>query len=166
MAPCNNDPNCSKVPYQRELDKIFLKISKIMSPEELGGRRRKVYYRNRLLRSREDLLLGLPGTPMQTWNLIDPTPRTEDSAREFSEELLGLMRTGDIAMIADRLAVTRQELETSEFYIDDNPDAPAPQANTSANYDIIEGSVIEGGTGARGLYRSFWICGLRKRQHA
>lgn len=149
---------------QRELDKVFLEISQELSLDELGGRRRTVWYRNRNIRSNEDFDLGVPGYPNQKWQRICPTPSTSDVRRDFNEDQIGLIEQGDIEMRVDRLAVPRTILARAEFYIHDHPDAPEPSQDQKANYDLIGGYVLEGGSGVRERYRSFWVCFLRRRQ--
>ncbi len=149
---------------QREIDEAFLEVSTDLALEELGGRRRRVFLRNRLIRTERDPDLGLPGYVDRPWTEIRPTPSTADQRRDFQIEPIGLIQVGDIEMRVDRLSISRQELAEAEFYMDDNPDSPEPGADSKANYDLIGGSVLEGGSGVRERYRSFWICYLRKRQ--
>ncbi len=166
---CNSCGKCggcrkSKSPVQRELDNVLLEVSTLLGEEELGGRRRAVFYRNRLNLAGEDTSLGLPGTVSEPWQRICPNPATEDSGRDFTEDQIGLILKGDLQMRVDRLALSREILATSEFFIPDDPDISYPMPQTDANYDLIGGSVLEGGGGTRQRYRSFWICFLRKRQ--
>lgn len=153
-------------PIQRDLDKIQLDVSNILAQEELGNRRRKVYYRERLSRINTDMLFGLPGTAGQDWILISPNPKTMDISRDQSVDGIGLIEIGDIEMLVDRLVVPRETLTQAEFYVADNPDADPPLFNDKANYNIVNRSVLEGGKGTRGLYKSFWVCYLRRAQTA
>lgn len=149
---------------QREIDEALLEVSDELAIEELGGRRRIVWKRNRLDRAGQDLLLGTPGYTDRPWAKIDPTPQTDDINREFDIQTLGLVEIGDIEMRVDRLAVSRIELTESEYYINDDPDASDPTCETPSNYDLLAGKVLEGGGGIRDRYNSSWICFLRKRQ--
>lgn len=151
---------------QREIDEAFFEVSEDLMDEELGGRRRAVYYRNRLSLEGEDTALGLPGETAQPWTVIYPTPRTSDSGRDWVVDQVGLVQKGDIQMKVDRLAISREILELAEFYINDDPDAGEPMPQADANYDVIGGNVLEGGGGIRERDRSFWVCFLRKRQSA
>ena len=151
-------------PVQREIDEVYLEISQDMALDELGGRRRKVYYRSRTKRIKENMILGKPGFSIEHWKLITPTPSTDDTKREFSEEGIGLVKLGDLEMRVDRNALSRKTIEESEFYINDDPDAPPPTIENNANYDLIEGGVQEGGADTRQRYKSFWIVTLRRRQ--
>lgn len=149
---------------QREIDEALYEVSEELALEELGGRRRSVYYRDRNVRTEQDLDLGKPGYADRAWEKIYPTPTTADSRRDFEVDQIGLIRMGDLEMRVDRLAVSREILQVSEFYINDDPDAPAPDVSTQPNYDLIGGYVLEGGSGVRERYRSAWVCFLRKRQ--
>lgn len=148
----------------REIDSALYEVSEDLMLEELGGRRRSVFYRDRNVRTEQDLDLGKPGYADRAWLKLYPTPSTVDNRREFEVDQVGLIRMGDIEMRVDRLSISRTELQESEFYINDDPDAPDPDVSTQPNYDLIAGSVVEGGSGLRGRYVSFWVCFLRKRQ--
>lgn len=149
---------------QREIDEALFEVSEELALEELGGRRRSVYYRDRNVRTEQDLDLGKPGYADRAWEKIYPTPTTADNRRDFEVDQIGLIRMGDLEMRVDRLAVSREILQASEFYINDDPDAPEPDVSTQPNYDLIGGYVLEGGSGVRERYRSSWVCFLRKRQ--
>lgn len=148
----------------REIDEALYEVSEELAEEELGGRRRSVWYRDRNVRTEGDMDLGKPGYPDRPWEKIYPTPSTNDNRRDFEVDQIGLIMMGDLEMRVDRLAVPRTVLAASEFYIDDDPDAEDPDVSTSANYDLIGGYVLEGGGGVRERYRSSWVCFLRKRQ--
>jgi hypothetical protein len=149
---------------QREIDEAFFEVSEELSEEELGGRRRSVWIRNRLVRTEQDLDLGKPGYADRPWEIIYPTPHSADTRRDFEIDQVGLVRKGDLELRVDRLSVSREILTESEFYISDDPDADPPISETQPNYDLIGGYVLEGGSGIRERFRSFWTCFLRRRQ--
>lgn len=149
-----------------EIDEALIEVSEELAEEMLGGRRRSVWYRNRSIRTQKNLSIGQPGYVDQQWFKISPTPATADTRRDFQVTDIGLLRIGDLEMRVDRLAVPRETLQEAEFYINDDPDAEEPVNTTPANYDLIGGYVLEGGSGVRERHRSFWVCFLRKRQVA
>ena len=149
---------------QREIDEALFEVSEELALEELGGRRRSVWYRNRSIRTDKDFDLGTPGTSDRPWLKIYPTPSVEDTRRDFQVDPVGLIKMGDVEMRVDRLAISREILQAAEYYINDDPDAPDPNSDTQPNYDLIGGYIMEGGTGPRGRYRSSWVGFLRRRQ--
>src|SRR5271157_420224 len=154
------NPNSS----QREIDQAFYEVSQELAGEELGGRRRSIFCRNRSIRSNQDLDLGVWGSPDQYWQEITPTPAAHDINRSYTEDRIGLIQVGDIQLVVDRLAIPRDILSAAEFYINDDPDAEPPDFSTVSNYNLLNGSVIEGGGGIRGRFPSSWICILRRCQ--
>jgi hypothetical protein len=146
------------------IDREMTNVAIILALDELGGRRRDVYYRLRQVRDNQNLNLGRPGYMSTPWQQIIPRPVTEDVSREFQIDTVGLITTGDIEMHVNRTVITRELLQQCEFYISDISQAPAPEANNQANYDLIGGQVLQGGAGVRARNRSYWICYLRRRQ--
>jgi hypothetical protein len=152
---------------QRELDELFLEVSTELAKDELGNRRRALWYRNKYKRADQNLDFGKPGSPDRPWTKISPTPAAAEMTEGpdgFTVDQVGLIVRGDIEVVIDRLSVRREVLEVAEFYMSDDSDAPDPLTDTLPNYDLINGSVLSGGAGVRGRNKSFWIVYLRKKQ--
>lgn len=150
-------------PIMRLIDREITNVAAILAQDELGGRRRDVYYRLRQVRDNQNLRLGRPGYMSTPWQQILPRPVTEDISREFEINAVGLITIGDLEMRVNRTVMDRVLLEKCEFYISDASQAPAPSVNDQANYDLIGGQVLEGGSSG-GRYRCYWVCYLRRRQ--
>lgn len=156
---------CNKSqPLMREIDDLWLEISQDMAVDELGNRRRPVWYRSRVNRLPNDLILGRPGQSMEQWIKLNPTPQTNDMTRNFDLDNIGQIRTGDIQILVPRAAIAFHVLEEAEYYMNDDPDFPGPDVATPANFDFLGKSLITGGDGLKVHQSSFWIGYLRKRQ--
>ena len=146
----------------QEIDQGLLEVNFELAAEELGNRRRNVWYRDRTFVVERNLKLGLPGKNSNYWIKLKPTPITNDISRDFEVAQVGLIQVGDIELKLNRLVIPRTELEKAEFFIAE--DDEIPNTETSANWDLLSGEVSQGGGDLRGRDSTYWVCFLRKRQ--